>query len=408
VIAAAFLLALVSIAVVTTLQHRANSTRDAQVVLLKIARDFDALQSIPFDGNGQGGAAQAAARKDMQASEVRIERGLRELRRDHPSSHLVSAMAPYKANIATVEQIERHVARSEDEEADALGPDAGRSQRAVGLQLGLAGREYERRASTSLTLATLGSAGMIIALVALFAVFFLRSLRSHATAQRLARDNARLLLEDSQLQVIQRLALAAEYRDDETGQHTRRVGELSTRIGEALGMPDDQLVLMRQAAPLHDVGKIAIPDSILLKPGPLEPAEFEQMKIHTTRGAAMLSGRGFALLEMAETIALTHHERWEGSGYPSGLSGTAIPLVGRIVAVADVFDALTHARPYKEAWTEADAVTEISAQSGCQFDPEIVKAFLRVLPDLGPDVDADVDAVRFARAVGTAREVAAT
>ena len=408
VIAAAFLLALVSIVVVTTLQHRANTTRDAQVVLLKIARDFDALQSIPFDGNGQGGAAQAAARKAMQASEARIERGLKQLRRDHPSAHLVSAMGPYTANIATVEQIEGHIARGEDEEGDALGPVAGSSQRAVGRELGLAGREYERRASTSLTLATVGSAGMIIALVSLFAVFFLRSQRSHVIAQRLSRDNARLLLEDSQLQVIQRLALAAEYRDDETGQHTRRVGELSARIGEALGMPDDQLVLLRQAAPLHDVGKIAIPDSILLKPGPLEPGEFEQMKIHTTRGAAMLSGRGFALLEMAETIALTHHERWEGSGYPSGLSGTAIPLVGRIVAVADVFDALTHERPYKEAWTEAEAVTEISTQSGRQFDPEIVKAFLRVLPDLGPDVDADVDAVRFARAAGSAREVAAT
>ena len=407
-IAAAFLLALVSIVVVTTLQLRANTTRDAQVVLLKIARDFDALQSLPFDGNGQGGAAQAAARKAMEASEARIDRGLSELRRDHPSSHLVAAMAPYKANIATVEQIERHVARDEEAEGDALGPVAGHSQRAVGRLLGLASREYERRASTSLTLATLGSAGMIIALVSLFAVFFLRSQRSHAIAQRLARDNARLLLEDSQLQVIQRLALAAEYRDDETGQHTRRVGELSARIGETLGMPDDQLVLLRQAAPLHDVGKIAIPDSILLKPGPLEPDEFELMKIHTTRGAAMLSGRGFALLEMAETIALTHHERWEGSGYPSGLSGNAIPLVGRIVAVADVFDALTHARPYKEAWTEAEAVTEISGQSGRQFDPEIVKAFLRVLPELGPDIDADVGAVRFARAVSSAREVAAT
>jgi HD-GYP domain-containing protein (c-di-GMP phosphodiesterase class II) len=344
----------------------------------------------------------------MQASEARIERGLSELRRNHPSSHLVAAMAPYKANIATVEQIERHVTRDEEAEADALGPVAGRTQRAVGRHLGLAGREYGRRASTSLTLATLGSAGMIIALVTLFAVFFLRSQRSHSIAERLARDNASLLLEDSQLQVIQRLALAAEYRDDETGQHTRRVGELSTRIGEVLGMPDDQLVLLRQAAPLHDVGKIAIPDSILLKPGPLEPGEFEQMKTHTTRGAAMLSGRGFALLEMAETIALTHHERWEGSGYPSGLSGAAIPLVGRIVAVADVFDALTHARPYKEAWTEAEAVTEINGQSGRQFDPEIVKAFLRVLPDLGPDVEADADAVRFARAVGTAHEVAAT
>jgi putative two-component system response regulator len=233
---------------------------------------------------------------------------------------------------------------------------------------------------------------MIMALLSLFATFFLRSQRAHATARRLARVNAQLLVEDSQLQVIQRLALAAEYRDDETGQHTRRVGELSVRVGEALGMPDDRLNLLRQAAPLHDVGKIAIPDSILLKPGKLTPAEFERMKAHTTRGAAMLAGAGFALLEMAEEVARTHHERWDGSGYPSGLSGSAIPLVGRIVAIADVFDALTHSRPYKEAWTEADALTEIRSQSGRQFEPEIVEAFLRVQP--GPGFGTGVKSLR--------------
>jgi putative two-component system response regulator len=200
--------------------------------------------------------------------------------------------------------------------------------------------------------------------------------------------NARLLVEDSQLQVIQRLALASEYRDDETGQHTRRVGELSTRIGEALGMPEAQLVLLRRAAPLHDVGKIGIPDCILLKPGRLTPDEFDQMKTHTTLGAGMLAeGRGLPLLEMAEKIARTHHERWDGTGYPSGLSGPAIPLVGRIVAAADVFDALTHSRPYKDAWTVADAVSEITGQAGRQFDPAVVKAFLSRLPDLASSDD---------------------
>jgi putative two-component system response regulator len=223
-------------------------------------------------------------------------------------------------------------------------------------------------------------------LVSLFAVFYLRSLKAHAAAQRLARENERLLREDSQLQVIQRLALAAEYRDDDTGQHTRRVGELSARVGEALGVPADVLVLLRQAAPLHDVGKIAIPDSILLKPGRLTQDEFERMKTHTTRGAAMLRGPGLALLEMAEEIAMTHHERWDGTGYPAGLSGSAIPLVGRIVAVADVFDALTHARPYKPAWSVDDAVAEINEQSGRQFDPDVVAAFLRALPH--PAVEA--------------------
>ena len=381
VIVAAFALALVSITVVTTLQDRANASRDAEVALGKIGQDVDAAQSTPFDANGQGGAAQAAVRQALRVTDRRIVGALAELRRDHPSAHLSRAEAPYRENAATLARIEQHVAAGDHDKADELGPGAGRSQRAVGEELALAGVDYRQRASRSLLLATLGSAGMIIGLVSLFAVFYLRSHKAHARAQRLARENAALLVEDSQLQVIQRLALAGEYRDDDTGQHTRRVGELSARIGAALGMPDDQLRLLRQAAPLHDVGKIAIPDSILLKPRRLTLDEFERMKVHTTVGAAMLIGPGFALLEMAETIASTHHERWDGTGYPAGLAGTAIPLVGRIVAIADVFDALTHARPYKDAWTVADAVTEIGHQRGQQFDPGIVDAFLRVLPD---------------------------
>jgi HD-GYP domain-containing protein (c-di-GMP phosphodiesterase class II) len=383
VVAAAFVLALVSILVVTALQVRANSSRDAEVMLGKIGRDFDALQSIPWDGLGEDAATQAAVLKRMQASQQRIESRLALLRRDHSSPHLFQLVAPYRKNVATLATVHRLIARHEDEKAYAVGPLASPLQHKVGRELGRAGVQYQHRASRSLMLATLGSAGMIIALVSLFAVFYLRSHTSHATAQRLTRENARLLVEDAQLQVIQRLALAAEYRDDATGQHTRRVGELSARIGEALGMPDDELALLRQAAPLHDVGKIAIPDSILLKPGGLTSDEFEQMKAHTTVGAAMLSGRGLALLEMAETIALTHHERWDGCGYPAGLSGSDIPRVGRIVAIADVFDALTHARPYKEAWSVGDAMTEIIRQSGRQFDPEVVDAFLRVLPDPG-------------------------
>jgi HD-GYP domain-containing protein (c-di-GMP phosphodiesterase class II) len=383
VIAAAFVVALVSIAVVTTLQSHANASRDAQVMLGQIARDFDALQSVPWDGLDQPAAVQASVRARMQASQQRIESRLAQLRRDHASSHLLHVVAPYRKNLAALEAIRGHVARHEDNQAYAVGPLASPLQHAVGRELGRAGVEYQHRASRWLMLATLGSAGMIVALVSLFAVFYLRSHTAHATAQRLARENARLLVEDAQLQVIQRLALAGEYRDDATGQHTRRVGDLSARIGEALGMPADQLVLLRQAAPLHDVGKIAIPDSILLKPGGLTSDEFEQMKAHTTVGAAMLTGRGMALLEMAETIALTHHERWDGCGYPAGLSGSDIPRVGRIVAVCDVFDALTHTRPYKEAWTMPDAVGEIIRQSGRQFDPQVVDAFLRVMPDPG-------------------------
>jgi putative two-component system response regulator len=185
-------------------------------------------------------------------------------------------------------------------------------------------------------------------------------------------------LVETQVEVVDRLARAAEFRDDETGEHTRRVGELSAEIGELLGLARHEIVLLRRAAPLHDLGKIGIPDSILLKAGPLTKEEFEIMKTHTTIGGRILSGGNSAVMQMAEQIALSHHERWDGSGYPQGLAGEAIPLPGRIVAVADVFDALTHARPYKEAWPIDKAVAEIERCSGTHFDPAVVAAFLRV------------------------------
>ena len=171
------------------------------------------------------------------------------------------------------------------------------------------------------------------------------------------------------IEMLARLAAAAEFRDDETGQHTRRVGDLSVRIAERLGVSDLEIGLIRLAAPLHDVGKIALPDAILGKPGRLTEAEFEQMKSHATVGAQMLAGSAFALLEMAEQVALTHHEKWDGSGYPNAVAGEEIPLAGRIVAVADVFDALTHVRPYKAAWSRADAIAEITEPCGAPFRP---------------------------------------
>jgi putative two-component system response regulator len=185
-------------------------------------------------------------------------------------------------------------------------------------------------------------------------------------------------LEATRLEVLERLAMAAEFRDDETGQHTRRVGETSAALARALRLPDEQVELIRRAAPLHDVGKIGISDLILLKPGKLTPEEFEVMKTHTTIGAKIQSGSLYPLLQMAEDIALTHHEKWDGTGY-AGLTGEAIPLPGRIVAVADVFDALTHARPYKKAWPIAQAREEIAKQSGRQFDPRVVDAFIEIL-----------------------------
>ncbi len=185
-------------------------------------------------------------------------------------------------------------------------------------------------------------------------------------------------LERARIEILERLARAAEYRDDDTGEHTRRVGELSAAIGRVLGCPDDEVELLARAAPLHDIGKIGIPDAILLKPAKLSGEEFEVMRSHTTIGARILSGSDVGLLRLASSIALTHHERWDGGGYPEGISGEGIPLVGRIVSVADIYDALTHSRPYKPAWAVADAVAEIRAQAGRQLDPGVVEAFLYI------------------------------
>jgi putative two-component system response regulator len=182
-------------------------------------------------------------------------------------------------------------------------------------------------------------------------------------------------LEQARLEILARLAVAAEYRDDDTQQHAWRIGRSCGLLAGAIGLDNWQVELIRRAAPLHDIGKIGIPDSILLKPGRLTAEEFESIKTHTTIGAQILSGSQSALLVLAERIALSHHERWEGGGYPHGASGDEIPLAARIVALADVFDALTHARPYKKAWSVQDAVVEILDQRGRQFDPALIDAF---------------------------------
>jgi putative two-component system response regulator len=188
-------------------------------------------------------------------------------------------------------------------------------------------------------------------------------------------------LEKAQMEVLQRLALAAEYRDDDTRLHTRRVGMIAKRIAQALDLPPEQADLILHASPLHDIGKIGIPDSILLKHGKLTDDEFTIMKEHTVIGGNILSKSNSFFIRLAEEITMTHHERWDGTGYPSQLAGEEIPLVGRIVSVADVFDALTHDRPYKRAWTIEEAISEIKSQSGRQFDPTIVQAFLKSLPE---------------------------
>jgi putative two-component system response regulator len=185
-------------------------------------------------------------------------------------------------------------------------------------------------------------------------------------------------LERARLEILDRLALAAEYRDDATQEHARRIGRASALIAPLLGWADQEVELIRRAAPLHDIGKIGIPDGVLLKPARLRPEEFERVKAHTTIGAEILSGSASAVLALAERIAISHHERWDGRGYPGGLRGDEIPLAGRIVAVADVFDALTHARPYKEPWPLERAVAEVLSQAGRQFDPRVVEAFARL------------------------------
>ena len=188
-------------------------------------------------------------------------------------------------------------------------------------------------------------------------------------------------LEDAHIEVLERLARAAEYRDDETGQHAMRIGQTSALLARALELPPAQAMLIRRAAPLHDMGKIAIPDHILLKRGRLDPEELEVMKTHTTIGAKILSGGEFPLLQLAEEIALTHHEHWDGTGYPQKLRGEDIPLAGRIVALTDAFDAMTHIRPYKKAWRVTEAVAEIKQCRGTQFDPRLVDAFLTLTAD---------------------------
>jgi len=185
-------------------------------------------------------------------------------------------------------------------------------------------------------------------------------------------------LEDARREILRRLALAAEYRDEDTFEHTERVGNTSALIATQLELPAEQIELIRLAAPLHDVGKLHVPDAILLKPGKLTAAEFERVKEHTSAGAVILGSSSSDVLQLAEEIALSHHEWWNGNGYPHQLAGEQIPLAARIVGLADVFDALTHERPYKRAWTTEDALAEIDRLSGSQFDPRVVEAFQRL------------------------------
>jgi CHASE2 domain-containing sensor protein len=210
-------------------------------------------------------------------------------------------------------------------------------------------------------------------------------------------------LHSTQLEILERLGRAAESRDGATGRHLERIGFLCERLGLAAGLSRREAKLLRRASALHDVGKIAIPDEILLKPGRFEPYEREIMKRHAPLGAQMLAGSTTSLVRTAETIALTHHEWWNGAGYPAGLAGEAIPLAGRICAICDVFDALITARPYKRRWAFEEAITEIERGGGTQFDPRLTAIFVRIAPRLYDELaarkDPDLDATEAADTV---------
>lgn len=207
---------------------------------------------------------------------------------------------------------------------------------------------------------------------------FLELDRIRADLEERVTNRTKQLL-DARAEALECLARAGEYRDDNTGEHTRRVGEMSAAIAAELELDAATVGLIRLSAPLHDLGKIGIPDSILLKPGKLTDEERETMKGHAFIGASILQGCRSPQLRMAHEISFAHHERWDGMGYPTGLKGDEIPLAARIVAVADVFDALCSKRKYKEAWSIESAMQEMEANSGTQFDPAVLEAFQRVM-----------------------------
>ena len=248
-------------------------------------------------------------------------------------------------------------------------------------------------------------AGVVLGLTGPLAACALGTAGMLAASYVAARSEGRVLgwavrrrteqLRDAQFEVIARLAQAAESRDGDTGEHIHRIGDLCERLALRVGFEPARAYMLRHASALHDIGKIGIPDNVLLKPGGLDPDEWRIMQSHTAKGAEILSGSTSPLIQMAEAIARTHHERWDGSGYPNGLAGEDIPVEGRICAICDVYDALGSKRPYKEAWPVARVLEEIAQGSGSHFDPALVKAFLELAPELGqgarPEQLDDVD-----------------
>jgi len=207
------------------------------------------------------------------------------------------------------------------------------------------------------------------------------SLYRHCTQLQRMVDLRTQELLNTRLEIIRRLGRAAEYRDNETGMHIMRMSHITRLLALAHGLGADKAEILFQASPMHDVGKIGTPDHVLLKPSKLNEEEWELIKKHTTMGAAIIGEHPSELMETARIVALYHHERWDGTGYPAGLMREAIPIEARIVALADVFDALQSVRPYKQGWTIEQTLQYISDNSGTHFDPALVTTFFRILPE---------------------------
>jgi CHASE2 domain-containing sensor protein len=235
------------------------------------------------------------------------------------------------------------------------------------------------------------AAPLVALLIGAFGAIAWSEFAERRVRHRVTRDNELLEqrvrertadLAEAEREIAHRLGVAVEWRDAETGVHIERMGRLCERLAREVGMNAEQAELLRHASALHDVGKVGITDDILLKPGKLDPAEWATMKTHTTIGASILSGSRSELVQLAEQIALSHHERWDGGGYPQGLVGDQIPLAARICAVCDVFDALLSPRPYKDAWPLGDVIDELASLRGTHLDPALVDAFLPLAANL--------------------------
>lgn len=198
-------------------------------------------------------------------------------------------------------------------------------------------------------------------------------------------------IRESHIEMILNLAISAEYKDPDTGSHILRISDYSTEVARAVGMNDEEVENLRYASPMHDIGKLGIPDAVLQKTGKLNDEEWQVMKQHTLIGARMFQNSKSPLLRAASQIALTHHERFDGSGYPQGMKGKEIPIYGRIVAIVDVFDAVVSKRCYKEKWSFEDGIDYIGSLGGTHLDPELVKIFTKIKDRIRQIYDANVD-----------------